>query len=95
MKVNKTVRANLVPFWNIGIGETFFIGEDIYLKIDHKGCKPIECCECNSTIDIYDDGGFYAVNLANGEVRDMERYDKFEPCVCEVNILKAGVQNED
>ena len=95
MKVNRTERANLVTFWELGFGDTFFVGEDIYLKIDHRGCKPIECRECDSTIDIEEDGGFYAVNLANGEVRDMKRYDKFEPCICEVNILKVGVSNED
>ena len=91
MKVNKTERADLVPFWNMGYGDTFFIGEDIYLKISHRECKPIGCRDCDSSIDIHEDGGYYAVNLANGEVRDIDCNDRFEPCVCEVNILKVGV----
>ena len=91
MRINKTERTDLVPFWNLSFGDTFFMGEDIYLKIDHRNCKNIDCDECNSSINIYEDGGYYAVNLANGEVRDIERNDKFEPCVCEVNVLKVGV----
>ena len=91
MKVNKNERADLVPFWGMNFGDTFFMGEDIYLKISHRDCRPIECEDCNSTINIHEDGGYYAVNLTNGEVRDIERLDKFEPCVCEVNILKVGV----
>lgn len=91
MKVNRTERADLIPFWVMDFGETFFIGENIFLKISHRECNSIECEDCNSNIDIYEDGGYYAVNLANGEVRNIDRNDKFEPCVCEVNILKAGV----
>lgn len=91
MRVNKNERADLVPFWNINFGDTFFIGEDIYLKISHRECKPINCEECSSDVSIFEDGGHYAVNLTNGEVRDIERLDKFEPCMCEVNILKVGV----
>lgn len=91
MKVNRHERADLVPFWNMGYGDTFFIGEDIYLKISHRECKPIDCEECSSDINIYEDGGDYAVNLADGEVRNIGRFDKFEPCVCEANILKVGV----
>ena len=91
MRINKNERADLVPFWNLNFGDTFFIGEDIYLKISHSNCKHIDCEECSSNISIYADGGHYAVNLADGEVRDIERFDKFEPCVCEVNILKVGV----
>ena len=95
MKVNKTERADLVPFWVIGFGETFFIGDEIYLKISHRECSPIECEDCDSYINIYECGHYYAVNLANGEVRDIDRNDKFEPCVCEVNILKVGIWNEN
>ena len=91
MRINKNERADLVPFWGMNFGDTFFIGEDIYLKISHRECKHIECEECSSNVNIYEDGGNYAVNLANGEVRDIERTDRFEPCVCEVNILKVGV----
>ena len=91
MRVNKNERTDLVPFYMIGWGDTFFIGEDIYLKISHSNCRPIDCEECSSNINIYEDGGYYAVNLANGEVRNVERTDKFEPCVCEVNILKVGI----
>ena len=91
MRVNKTERADLVPFWGLSYGDTFFIGEDIYLKISHRDCRNVDCEEYNSSINIYEDGGHYAVNLASGEVRDIERNDKFEPCVCEVNILKVGM----
>ena len=91
MRVNKNERAGLVPFWGMDFGDTFFMGEDIYLKISHRDCRLIECEDCNSTINIHEDGGYYAVNLANGEVRDIDRNDKFEPCLCEVNILKVGV----
>lgn len=91
MKVNRTERVDLVPFWNLDFGDTFFIGENIYLKISHRNCRPIECEDCNSNFNIHEDGGYYAVNLANGEVRDIDRNDKFEPCVCEVNILKVGI----
>lgn len=91
MKVNRTERVDLVPFWNMGYGDTFFIGEDIYLKISHRECKHIDCEECGSSVDIHENSGDYAVNLANGEVRNIERFDKFEPCVCEVNILKVGI----
>lgn len=91
MRVNRTERVDLVPFWNLDFGDTFFMGENIYLKISHRDCRPIECEDCNSIINIHEDGGYYAVNLANGEVRDIDRNDKFEPCVCEVNILKVGI----
>ena len=91
MRVNRNERVNLVPFWDLSFGDTFFIGEDIYLKISHKDCRHIECGVCDSNIDIYADGGCYAVNLTNGAVRNIVQNDKFEPCVCEVNILKVGV----
>lgn len=95
MRVNRNERADLVPFWNMDLGDTFFIGDDIYLKISHRNCKPIECGVCDSSTNIHADGGYYAVNLANGEVRDIERNDKFEPCICEVNILKVGIWNDN
>lgn len=91
MRVNKNERADLVPFWGLKYGDTFFIGEDIYLKISHRECKHIDCEECSSSIDIHESDGDYAVNLTNGEVRNIERFDKFEPCICEVNILKVGI----
>lgn len=91
MKVNKNNETRFIPFWSINVGETFFIGANIYLKIAHKDCEPIVCPECQADIDIWEEGGYYAVNLENGEVKNVCQEDCFEPCACEVNILKGGV----
>jgi hypothetical protein len=88
MKVNRIERAS---FYCLEYGDTFFIGDEVFLKISHRNCKPIECEECGSSVNIHEDGGYYAVNLTNGEVVDIEAFEKFETCECKVDVLKAGV----
>lgn len=87
MKINKKANETVRPFWSFRYGDTFLMGNDVYMKISHRECKELECDECSNTMPIWDCGD-YAVNLANGEVRNVSRDDEFEPCECEVNLIE-------
>ena len=88
MKINKEPNQNFKYFSCLKYGEAFFVGDDIYMKISHEEVKPIECDECRCMIEL-DDYGRYAVNIATGMVRNFEANERFEPCVCEVNLVKG------
>lgn len=85
MKINAPIKANARKIRSIPSGSTFMIGDTIYMKVDpDKVVFECEDCRCTECLTNY---GYFAVNLANGELEQIDTEIAYDTCDCEVNVI--------
>jgi hypothetical protein len=85
MKINAPIKANTHKIRSIPSGSTFMVGDTIYMKVDPD--KVIFNCENCTTLDCLTNYGYFAVNLANGELEMIDTEIAYDTCNCEVNVI--------
>ena len=85
MKINAPIKANARKIRYIPSGSTFMVGDTIYMKVDTEKVF-FECDHCDKT-DCLDNYGYFAVNLANGELEKIDTEIAYDTCECEVNVM--------